>query len=546
MQNLGFSLFALGEFAEAAKACAKLVDLRPDDAGAYFNWGMALLSDNRAEEAVTALQTAARLDPTQVKHHQALGRAWATADRKQDAVVALMKAAELDPADTGLLVNLSSLLIDVGNFEAAAGAALLVMQRQPSNSHGQGNLARSLHGMGNSQAALAPARVAMRLAPLNGGAAVTLGAILYTLGRHAEALEHFRSAILLAPRLYQARMNEALSLEALGHLAEAEAAGRAALRLAPDAADAQHNLAAMLLASGRMTAETWELYESRLQLHAMARPLAARPRWQGEDIAGKRVLLHCEQGFGDTLQFIRYAPMVTARGAQVTGAVQPELYRLLRGLRGVHAVIPANTPMPEHDVFCPLLSLPRAFGTTLETIPGELPALTPAPELVRKWQMPASTALDVGLVWTGSTVFVHNAARSIPQEALAPLAGVPGVVFHSLQKPAQALEAIPLVDRMAEAADFADTAGIIAGLDLVITVDSAVAHLAAAMGKEGWLRSRFVGCWRWLRNRADSPWYATMRIFGQPSPGDWASVIGRVRHELVLHTSGRAPQAAAE
>ena len=542
LQNLGFSLFALGQFEDAAKAGTKLVHLRPTDAGAQFNLGMALLSGATPADAVDALTQATRLDGSQAKHHHALGRALVAADRKQDAVAALMRASDLSPSDTALLVTIASLLIDLGQLNAAAGAAALAVRQQPGNAHAHGNLARALQGMGDSQAALAPARAATRLLPLNGGAAATLGAVLYTLGHHAEALERCQHASMLAPTLYQAKMNEALALEALGRLAEAETAARAALRLAPDAADMRHNLAAMLLASGRMTAETWELYDSRLRLHAASRPLAARPRWQGEDIAGKTVLLHSEQGFGDTIQFLRYAPMVAARGARVIVVVQPELFRLLRGFPGVDAVLPANGPLPDHDVFCPLLSLPRAFGTTLETIPCGGPYITADPDLVRQWEPPAAPGQKIGIVWTGSAVFVHNAARSIPTDALAPLADLPGVTFHSLQKPSQPAGALPVMDRMADASDFADTAAIIAGLDLVISVDSAVAHLAAAMGKEVWLLSRFVGCWRWLRNREDSPWYPTMRIFGQSAPGDWAGVIARVGEALAQRTGAPARQ----
>ncbi len=538
VQNLGFSLFSLRRFADAAKACAKLVDLRPADAGSHFNLGMALLSDGRAAEAVEALQTAAKLDGSQVKHHRALGQALIEADRKPEAKVALVKASALDPTETGLLVTLSGLLIDQGELDAAAGAALMAIQQQPANAFAQANLARALQGLGKTQQALAPARAAARLAPLDGGAAATLGAVLYTLGQYPESLERSRRAAVLAPGLYQAKMNEGLALEALGQFEEAETASRAALRLAPEAADVKHNLAAMLLASGRMNAETWELYDARLQMTPSARKLDAIPRWQGEDIAGKTLLIHCEQGFGDTIQFLRYAKMATARGARVILVVQPVLVRLLQGLPGVDEVIGADMPTPEYDVFCPLLSLPRAFGTTLETIPCGAPTIQPPADLVERWATPPAAGLKVGLVWSGSPIFVHDKKRSVPLDAFARLAEVPGVEFHSLQKPSQPLGTFPILDRMAETKDFADTAAIIAGLDLVISVDSAVAHLAAAMGKEVWLLSRFIGCWRWLRDRKDSPWYPTMRIFHQTAPNDWSPVIDEVRDALALRAGG--------
>ena len=486
-----------------------------------------------------------RLDGALAKHHQALGRALTAAGRKSEAVVVLMKAAEANPADAGLLVNVAAMLLELGEMRPAAGAALLAVQLQPDNPHAQGNLACALQGLGDSKGALAPARAAARLVPLDAGAAATLGAVLYTLGHHAEALERCRHAAMLAPKLHQARMNEGLALEALGRLDEAEEAARAALALAPDLPDVRHNLAAMLLASGRMGDESWELYESRLALHPASRWLAGMPRWLGEDIAGKTILLHCEQGFGDTLQFLRYAALVRERGARVVLAVQPELLRLLRNHPGADLVVAAGAELPSHDAFCPLLSLPRALGTTLATIPSGAPYIAPDAALVSQWQSTPGPGLNVGLVWAGSTVFVHDGARSLPLAALAPLAAIPGITLHSLQKPAGAATALPMVDRMAEAADFADTAAIIAGLDLVISVDSAVAHLAAAMGKEVWLLSRFVGCWRWLRNRADSPWYPTMRIFGQTAPGDWDGVVRRVTEALALRVTG-CPAPVAE
>ena len=540
VQNLGVSLFALGRFADAAKAGATLVRLRPGDAGSHFNLGMALLSDERAAEAVEPLQAAVRLDCGQAKHHQALGRALAATECNAEAVVALIKAAELQSDDAGLLANVAGLLVELGELQAAAGAALLAIRQQPDHAQAQGNLARALQGLGDSKAALAPARAAARLAPLDAGAAATLGAVLYTLGHHAEALERCRQAAMLKPGLYQARMNEALSLEALGRLEEAEAAARAALQLAPEAAGVRHNLAALLLASGRMTAETWSLYESRLELPDAPRWLAARPRWGGEDIVGKTILLHCEQGFGDTIQFLRYAPLVRQRGARVILAVQPALLRLLRDHPGADRVVAAGAPLPEHDVFCPLLSVPQAMATTLGTIPAGERYIVADEALARHWQPAPGSALKIGLVWAGSAGFVHDGARSMPVEALAPLAALPGVALHSLQKPSGTVAAFPMVDRMADVADFADTAALIAGLDLVISVDSAVAHLAAAMGKEVWLLSRSVGCWRWLRNRPDSPWYPTLRVFGQSAPGDWAGVVARVAAELASRV-GAAP-----
>ena len=540
VQNLGCSLFALRRFDDAAQACADLTRLRPSDAGAQFNLGQALLAAGRAAEAVAPLQAAASCAPGEVKHSRALAQALAAASRREEAAAALTAAMGRHGGDPGLLADLASLLAELGRTEAAVGAALMATGLDPDNASAQSTLARSLHALRQTAQALAPARAAIRLNPGDAGAAATLAAVLYTLGQHDEALAYARTAGRLMPGLFQAKGNEALALEALGRLAEAEAAAREAIAMAPDPARPSHNLAAMLLASGQMTAEAWTLYEGRLRLDPAHAAAAAMPRWQGGDVAGKTVLLHCEQGFGDTIQFARYAQLVADLGARVVLVVQPELARLMQGTPGAAEVLPAGSSLPAFDAFCPLLSLPRAFATTLDSIPFG-PTLRPDPALIRRWALPASHALQVGLVWAGSPSFLHDRSRSLALADLAPLADVPGVAFHSLQLPVQPFDGFPLLDRMQGAADFADTAAIIAGLDLVISVDSAVAHLAASMGKPVWLLSRFMGCWRWLRGRDDSPWYPTMRIYRQDQPNDWTPTIARLRDDLALRAIGAPP-----
>jgi hypothetical protein len=265
-----------------------------------------------------------------------------------------------------------------------------------------------------------------------------------------------------------------------------------------------------------------------------------------EDLAGKRLFVHWEQGFGDTLQFCRYALAVRARGARVILSVQDPLVRLLRGLDpGIEVIGGAETPQ-SFDYHCPLMSLPLAVGTTLETIPARTPYLSAAPARTAAWstRLTAVTGLKVGLVWAGDPR-PHDPAssaidrrRSIALERLAPLLAEPGVSFFSLQKgsPAGQLADIPAELRplacMDEAGDFADTAALISNLDLVITVDTAVAHLAGALGKPVWILSRFAGCWRWLLERDDSPWYPTARLFRQAEPGDWGPVIAKVATRL--------------
>ena len=537
-QNLGCCLATLGRFEEAAKTYACVVQLRPGDAGSCFNLGCALLAAGAQADAITALREAVRLGPNSSKHHAALGQALIGANRKAEALLPMREAARLDGTNPTVLASLAGLLVDEGLYQVAADAAQIAVQCAPESIHAQANLARALHCLGRSEVALAPALTAVELAPEDSGAAATLGAIHYMLGHYAEAAAQSRRAARLDPALYQAKANEAVALEALGRLEEAEAAGWKAIGLAPaGTADVRHNLACMLLRSGRMTPEVWALYDARFGLRPAARQSASAPLWAGEDVAGRTVLLKCEQGFGDTIQFARYARLVKQRGARVVLAVQPALLRVLHDMPEVDAVVSAEAPLPEHDVTCPLLSLPGIFGTALDTIPPPIP-IVPDARLVRHWESCTDAGLQVGLVWAGSPTFMHDRARSVGPALAGAFAGMPDVVLHSLQLPAGQVAEAAVIDRMSAVVDFADTAAIIAGLDLVIAVDSAVAHLAAAMGKEVWLLSRFIGCWRWLRDREDSPWYSTMRIYRQTRPGDWASVVQRVRSDLSRRATG--------
>ncbi|MEA2737731.1 MAG: hypothetical protein QOH05_1038, partial [Acetobacteraceae bacterium] len=302
-----------------------------------------------------------------------------------------------------------------------------------------------------------------------------------------------------------------------------------------------------LLTMGRLE-EGFREYEARWEVEAMGgpAPVLSQPRWTGQALNGETVVLYAEQGFGDTLQFCRYAPMVAAAGGRVVLVVPKALRRLLAGLDSVAEVLCEDDgPLPDFDYHCPLLSLPLAFGTTLATIPGPASYLgaDPAP-----WAefLASCSGLKVGLVWAGKSraeqphAVAIDKRRSMRLSDMAPLLSVPGCTFVSLQLgyPAAQMQALPAevmphdVSRRLE--DWADTAGLIAGLDLVIAVDTAVVHLAGALGKPVWMLNRFDSCWRWFLNRDDTPWYPSMRQFRQTSRGDWAGVIERVRDALEI------------
>lgn len=285
----------------------------------------------------------------------------------------------------------------------------------------------------------------------------------------------------------------------------------------------------------------WQEYEHRWTLsenHGRQREFAA-PRWQGGELAGRTLLLHAEQGLGDTLQFVRYAPLLVRRGARVIVLCQPPLKRLLMEMEGI-SVVADDEPLPEFDLQLPLLSLPRAFGTTLATIPAEVPYLRADPVDVRAWgrKLDDKDHFKIGLVWAGNRRHLNDRNRSCTLDAFAPLAAVSGIRLYSLQKDAAAAEiqnapaTMRLVDVGKELVDFADTAAAITCLDLVITVDTAVAHLAGALARPAWLLLPFAPDWRWMLAREDSPWYPSLRLFRQNQAGDWSGVLTAVMNAL--------------
>lgn len=275
------------------------------------------------------------------------------------------------------------------------------------------------------------------------------------------------------------------------------------------------------------------------------------PQWRGEAAAGRTLLIHAEQGLGDTLQFCRYAPLAAERGLRIVLEVQKPLVRLLRSLPGIDRVVAQGEALPAFDLHCPMLSLPLALGTTLETIPGRTPYLHADGSGTADWRrrLDATTrpGLRIGVLWAGNAhsltprLALLDRRRSIAPARLAPVFDVPGVQFFGLQKDGPAApDGFPLTDVMREMQDFADTAALVGTLDLVIAVDSAVAHLAGALGRPVWLLDRFDPCWRWPLGRTDSPWYPGLRIFRQAVPGDWDPVVAQVADELRSMAAGRA------
>jgi Flp pilus assembly protein TadD len=416
--------------------------------------------------------------------------------------------------------------------------AIAIRPTVPAYHNDLGNALRDLKRMVEAEAAY---REAVRLKPDFLLAIVNLGNALCDLGKVDEGIAAYRGAITLRPDFAGAHANLGRALRDKALYDESIASLREAIRLKPDYAEAHHNLALVLLLKGDF-ATGWAEHEWRLKLRKFPGGLRefSRPQWDGAHLNGRRILLHAEQGFGDSIQFVRYAPMVAERGARVIVQCQEALCRLFHGVRGVEHVVGQKEGLPDFDLHCPLLSLPKMFATTMATIPATAPYLTAESELAAQWaaRLGASSEKRIGLVWAGSAGYANDRNRSVPLAAFRPLFKIPGVKFYNLQKGEAAAQIaaqpanLELVDHAEALIDFTDTAALIANLDLVISVDTAVAHLAGAMGKPVWLLLPFSPDWRWLLERNDSPWYPTIRLFRQNTQGDWGDVIARVADAL--------------
>jgi tetratricopeptide (TPR) repeat protein len=407
-------------------------------------------------------------------------------------------------------------------------------------------LAELMRESGDGESAITLLIPVLLTHPDNAEVHYEMGQALAEAGRFAEAADSFRKAIACDPEPAAFWANLGMMLKVEGQPDAALEAYGQALARAPNDRLIRMNRVVARLHAGRF-AEAWSDADfvfaqpgsARLPFERRLPPLSDRP-----DLSGQTVLVYQEEGLGDTLQFMRYLPLLALRGARVAVAVPPALTRLLRTVPGVADVPEGDAPVPQHDFHCSFNGLPRAFETTLETIPYVVPYVAADPALVRHWAArPAlGDGLRVGICWAGQArpwlagFAALDQRRSTNLATLAPLAAVPGIQFVSLQKGPAAAEIaaaeFDLLDVMDEVRDFADTAAIVANLDLVISVDTSVVHLAGAMGKPVFLLDRYDNCWRWLSGREDSPWYPTLRIFRQQRSGDWAPVIARVATAL--------------
>ncbi len=445
-------------------------------------------------------------------------------------------------------LNLGAALMDTEALGEAAeylGRAAALDPKLPEAPYNLGNLAEK---QGNDAGAAEHFRRAAALRPNFYEAHNNLGAVLLKADDAEGARESLVRAVALKPDVAEPHHNLSSALAELGRYDEALAACRRACALDPAHAQANFTESMLLLVQGKLR-EGFDKYEWRWKLGTLVPRGFPVPLWNGEDIAGRTIFLHGEQGYGDTIQGLRYVPLVAARGGRVVLEVPSPLARLAASVSGVAEFVTAGQTLPRFDLACPLLSLPRAFATTLETIPADVPYLAPPAEAVAQWrERLGGPGFKVGLAWAGSPLHRSDALRSIPIETFAPLLKVDGVRWFSLQVGERAgdlvrLPAESITDLSPHLADFAETAAAVAHLDLVITVDTALAHVAGALARPAWVMLRSRPDWRWMLEREDTPWYPTLRLFRQRRRGDWEEVMTRVRAALKESISFLAPPA---
>lgn len=499
--NLASVFAGASRFDEAIAAAQKAVSLRPNYPQAMNNLGSALDSVGRSGEAIPILQQAVALAPNSVETLNNLGNALRKKDRNAEAMTVFRRALELRPGEAQTYNNLGSALRKNDQIDEAIAAFERAIAARPDFAEAHNNLGNALRDKGLTD----------------------------------RAISEFRRALELRPNLPHAHNNLAGALEELGHYQQAIDTYRQSIQLRPDHYMAHLNVGIALLRQGDFQ-QGWPEYEWRCRNPELSEVFGElkSPRWDGMNLDGRRILLQSEQGFGDTIQTVRYAPLVAGRGGRVILRCQPALMRLMQGAEGVEEIVSASDPPPAHDLHCPLLSLPMVFGTTSHNVPAKIPYLKAPDEAVSRYRsrLADEKRPKVGLVWAGRREHANDRNRSIDPKLLQPLLERKDICFISLQKEKTPRPPGELLDWTSELEDFSDTAALVQNLDIVISVDTAVAHLAGAVGTRTWLLLSHVPDWRWLIDRSDSPWYPTMCLFRQPRIGDWETPINQILSEL--------------
>jgi tetratricopeptide (TPR) repeat protein len=541
--NIGNSYHRLSRYEEAIRCYQKALELKPDLVEAYYNLANTFMDQGDLDAAVSHYQRALVLEPAFANAHFNLGIAYFEHGQWDQALAAYQKALTFKPDWAEIYYNMGLAHYMQKKLDRAVACYQKAIELKPVFPEAHNNLGSVLQDQKKHGAAIACFLKVLDLKPDDADALYNMGKSFHELGRYSEAIACYQKALRINPGHHKACNNIAKTYQDQCKIQKAALWFKKALQIKPDYVEARFNLATVHLLTENFK-EGWKGYEWRFRRREWKRTYPHRyrqPRWTGENFAGKRLLVHSEQGLGDILQFVRYLPKVKARGGTVVFETRKALMDLFKNLPGMDDMVmfaPDRQPSTEFDLYVPLASLPRIFETTLENIPAEVPYLFADQEKIVRWQERLSeNGLRVGLVWAGTDT---DPRRACHLKWLKTLSDIPGVYLYGLQKGIAAeqieVEGLPQGMRMTnlgqEFEDFTDTAAVVENLDLIVSIDTSVAHLAGAMGKPVWLMLPYAADWRWFLNRDDSPWYPTMRLFRQPGFGDWQSVGRHITAEL--------------
>ena len=534
------ALHRQGRLNEAEKIYQRVLEAVPGNFDALNLLGSVKARQGHFGEAQRLFSAAVKANPRAPQGWSNLGQANFALKRAAEALECFEKARARAPGDTDILYQHANVLLSLDRPRDALAEFQTVLARVPQHVEARINSGLAQAALGLDEPALADFDSALALSPNHPFAHFNRGVALLRLGRYADAVAANDRALAAAPRHIGAWVNRGRALSQLGRFDEAITSYGETLARHKHHADARFNQALALLAIGQYR-PGFEAYESRWRRTGMPpQQSRGRPLWLGEyPLHGKTVLLHAEQGLGDTIQFARYVPLLAAGGATVVLEVQPELTSLMSGLDGAARILARGEAPPAFDVHCPLGSLPLAMKTEIETVPAPIPYLAADPARLARWSARIGTLPRprIAIAWSGNPAHDNDRNRSIPFERLAPLFSTPAS-FVSIQRDVRGAEAMQLAgeERLEHVGgaleDFSDTAAVLALCDLAIAVDTAPAHLAGALGRPLWVLVPFAPDWRWTLDGEITPWYPTARLFRQASLGDWDAVIARVADAL--------------
>jgi tetratricopeptide (TPR) repeat protein len=543
--NEAVSLQRQGRLREAEKIYTRVLKAAPDHVDALNLLGTVKAQLGRMGEAHRLISAAVRINPRAAGLWANLGQVLLALKRSDESLECFGKARALEPGDLNILNQHANALLSAGRPEESLATFRQVLERAPQHAEARLNSGIAQAALGLHEEAVAAFDAALAMMPGHPAAHYNRGLALYELGRYAAALEAHDRVLAAAPEHAGAWLHRGRALAALNRHDEAVACYGKAKAAGKDDADLQFSEALALLTLGDYRSG-FEKYEARWRRSGMpALKSRGRPLWLGEyPLPRKTVLLHAEQGLGDTIQFVRYVPLLAATGAKIVLEVQSELTVLMARLDGGATIIARGETPPPYDVHCPLGSLPLALRTEPDSVPAPIPYLSADDAALAKWsaRIGALARPRIAIAWSGNASHYNDGNRSIPFARLAPLFGIPAR-FIGIQRDVRSAdaEALAVEQRVthvgAELENFTDTAAVIALSDLVISADTAVAHLAGAMGKPLWVLVPFAPDWRWTLNGETSPWYPTARLFRPTALGDWDGVIARATAELARFIS---------